>query len=224
MEPETLKYLLLLFLTEAVFLLSGRKTVEKELAETEDSTGIRKGRIIWTVLSTVGFFGIIIFRVLFKNVLISRLLFLFYVFQYSSLIALVDVFSHNYYLEMLPGLLLFVPIGWFTRGFTDAMCGLLSGLCIGFIMALTEYLFFRKLTYGGGDMVYGAAASALIGFGSVTAYWLIFCLVIITAAAVHIFYIRIIRKQNLKENRMAPLLPWFALLTTGFYAFLIIRF
>lgn len=219
-----LKFIISLFVMAAILFPLGRKTVVKELEETENSADIRKGRIIWIFFFIIGFAGINTVRVLFRSVQTVRLLFLFYVFLYSSLVGLVDVFSHNYYLEMLLGLLLFIPIGCFTWGFSEAMCGLLAGFCIGFIISLTEYMFFRKLTYGGGDTVYGAAASALIGFRFSMYYWLIFCLIILIAAAVHIFYVRIILKQNLEENRFVPLLPWFSLLTTVFYAFQIINF
>lgn len=224
METETLKFIILLFVIASISLYTERKIVVKELEETENNADIRKGRLIWTILFIIGLTGIIAMRILFRSVETVRLLFLFYVFLYSSLIGLVDAFSHNYYLEMLPGLILFIPIGCFTWGFSEAICGLLAGFCVGLIMSLTEYLFFRKLTYGSGDTVYGAAASALIGFGFSMSYWMIFCLILLISAAVHIFYVRTILKQNLEENRFIPLLPWFALATTGFYAFLIINY
>jgi hypothetical protein len=148
----------------------------------------------------------------------ERLFFLLYVFLYSSLIGLVDLFSHNYYLEMLPGLLLFIPIGCITWGMTDALAGLLAGICVGCILAITEWLFFRRLSYGGGDTVYGAAASALIGYSNFIPYWGCFTLILILAAAVHIILVKVIRKQSLADNKFVPLLPWFSVLTTLLYA------
>ena len=147
METETLKFIILLFVIASISLYTGRKIVVKELEETENNADIRKGRLIWTILFIIGLTGIIAMRILFRSVETVRLLFLFYVFLYSSLIGLVDAFSHNYYLEMLPGLILFIPIGCFTWGFSEAICGLLAGFCVGLIMSLTEYLFFRKLTW-----------------------------------------------------------------------------
>ena len=148
----------------------------------------------------------------------ERLFFLLYVFLYSSLIGLVDLFSHNYYLEMLPGLLLFIPIGCITWGMTDALAGLLAGTCVGCILAITEWLFFRRLSYGGGDTVYGAAASALIGYSNFIPYWGSFTLILILAAAFHIISVKVIRKQSLADNKFVPLLPWFSVLTTLLYA------
>ena len=147
--------------------------------------------------------------------------FFFYVFLYSSLIGIVDLYSHNFYLEMLPGLLLFIPIGCVTWGMRDALAGLLAGICIGCMLAITEWLFFRRLSYGGGDTVYGAAASALIGYSNWILYWGSFTLILIIAAAVHVISVRAVRKQKISDNKFIPLLPWFSVLTTILYTVLI---
>ena len=203
-------------MTAAAFFI-GRKIVFTELKQTEDDKICRKGRIIWTLVCFAGFAGVSILFSSRKAIPIERLFFLLYVFLYSSLIGLVDLFSHNYYLEMLPGLLLFIPIGCITWGMTDALAGLLAGICVGCILAITEWLFFRRLTYGGGDTVYGAAASALIGYSNFVLYWGSFILILILAAAVHVISVKVFRKQRLADNKFVPLLPWFAILTTLLY-------
>ena len=200
----------------AIFL--GRETVFTELRQTEDDKICRKGRIIWTLVCFAGFACISILFSFCRTIPMERLFFLLYVFLYSSLIGLVDLFSHNYYLEMLPGLLLFIPIGCITWGMTDALAGLLSGICVGCILAINEWFFLRKLSYGGGDTVYGAAASALIGYSNFFLYWGSFTLILILAAAVHVISVKVIRKQSLADNKSVPLLPWFSILTTFFYA------
>ena len=204
-------------MTAAAFFI-GRKTVFTELKQTEDDKICRKGRVIWTLVCIAGFAGISILFSSRRGIPMERLLFLLYVFLYSSLIGLVDLFSHNYYLEMLPGLLLFIPIGCITWGLEDSLCGLLAGICVGFIFAITEWFFFRRLSYGGGDTVYGAAASALIGYSNFFLYWGSFTLILILAAAVHVISVKVIRKQSLGDNIFVPLLPWFAILTTLLYA------
>ena len=204
-------------MTAAAFFI-GRKTVFTELKQTEDDKICRKSRIIWTLVCFVGFAGVSILFSFCRTIPMERLFFLLYVFLYSSLIGLVDLFSHNYYLEMLPGLLLFIPIGCVTWGMKDALAGLLAGICVGCNFAIIEWLFFRKLSYGGGDTVYGAAASALIGYSNFIPYWGCFTLILILAAAVHIISVKVIRKQSLADNKFVPLLPWFSILTTFFYA------
>ncbi len=207
----------------AVAFFTGRKTVFTELKQTEDDKICRKGRIIWTLVCSAGFAGVSILFSSRKAIPMERLFFLLYVFLYSSLIGLVDLFSHNFYLEMLPGLLLFIPIGCFTWGMTDALAGLFAGICIGFILSVTEWLFFRRLSYGGGDTVYGAAASALIGYSNFILYWGSFTLILILAAAVHVISVKAIRKQSLADNKFVPLLPWFSILTTILYALLMTK-
>ena len=209
-------------ITAAAFFI-GRNTVFNELRQTENDKICGKGRIIWTLICIAGFAGISILFASRRGIPMERLLFLLYVFLYSSLIGLVDLFSHNYYLEMLPGLLLFIPIGCITWGMTDALAGLLAGICVGCILAITEWLFFRRLSYGGGDTVYGAAASALIGYSNFFLYWGSFTLILILAAAVHVISVKVIRKQSLGDNIFVPLLPWFSILTTFFYAIRIIN-
>ena len=204
-------------MTAAAFNI-GRKIVSSELKQTENEEICIKGRIIWTLICIAGFDVISILFYFFNTIPMERLFFLLYVFLYSSLIGLVDLFSHNYYLEMLPGLLLFIPIGCITWGIIDAMYGLLAGICVGCILAITEWLFFRRLSYGGGDTIYGAAASALIGYSNFCLYWESFTLILIIAAAVHIIMVKAVRKQSLAENKFVPLLPWFSFLTTILYA------
>ena len=205
----------------AASLIFGRKAVFSELRQTEDEDICRKGRSIWTLICAAGFAGIMFLFYSRKAITMWRLLFLLYVFLYSSFIGLVDLYTHNYYLETLPGLLLFIPIGCITWGMTDALAGLLAGICVGFILAITEWLFFRRLSYGGGDTVYGAAASALVGYPNLFLYWGSFALILILAAIVHIVNVKAIRKQSLPDNRFVPLLPWFSILTTIFFAILI---
>ena len=207
-------------MTVAAFLL-GRKAVFTELKQTENEEICRKSRIIWTLICIAGFTGISILFYSRKAVPVERLIFLLYVFLYSSLIGIVDLFSHNYYLEMLPGLLPFIPIGCITWGSTDALAGLLAGICIGIILAVTEWLFFRRLSYGGGDTVYGAAVSALIGYSNFFLYWGIFSLILIIAGLVHIVFVKAVLRQSIEDNRFVPLLPWFSILTVILYAVLI---
>ncbi len=202
-------------------LFFGRKTVSAELSQTEDEAICRKGRSIWTLLCAAGFAGIMFLFYSRRVIPMERLLFLLYVFLYSSLIGIVDLYSHNYYLEMFPGLLVFIPIGCITWGMTDSLAGLLAGICVGSILAVTEWLFFRRVSYGGGDTVYGAAASALIGYSNFCLYWGCFTLILVLAAAVHVILVKAIRKQKLSDNRFVPLLPWFSILTTILYAVLI---
>ena len=214
-------YFPLLSAFSAVFIFAGRLTVSNELKQTETDAVCIRGRMIWTILAAAGTAGTAVSFLIFRQIPPFRLFFLYYVFLYSSLIGIVDFYSHNYYLEMLPWLLPFILLGCITWGVTDALFGLLAGGCIGTVLALTEWLFFRKLSYGGGDTVYGAAASALIGYRNFISYWTAFRLILLAAAAVHIISVRLIRKQSLEENRFVPLLPWFSILTTVFYAFLI---
>ena len=209
-------------MTAAAFFI-GRKTVFTELKQTEDDKICRKSRIIWTLVCFVGFAGVSILFSFCRTIPMERLFFLLYVFLYSSLIGLVDLFSHNYYLEMLPGLFLFIPIGCITWGMTDALAGLLAGICIGFILAITEWLLFRGLSYGGGDTVYGAAASALIGYSHFFLYWGIFSLILIIAGFVHILFVKVVLRQSIEDNRFVPLLPWFSIMTVILYAILITK-
>ncbi len=202
----------------AVGFFIGRKIVFTELKQTEDDEICRKGRIIWTLVCIAGFAGVSILFYSRKSIPLEKLFFLLYVFLYSSLIGLVDLFSHNYYLEMLPGLLLFIPIGCISWGMEDSLFGLLAGICVGFILAITEWLFFRRLSYGGGDTVYGAAASALMGYSNFILYWSSFTLILIIAAAAHVISVKAVRKQSLADNKFVPLLPWFSILTTLLYA------
>ena len=89
-------------------------------------------------------------------------------------------------------------------------------------MWVTEWLFFRRVSYGGGDTVYGVAASALIGYSNSFLYWGSFTLILVLAAAVHVILVKAVRKQKLSDNRFIPLLPWFSILTTVLYAVRII--
>ena len=216
-------YVLLLTMMAAGFLFLGRKTVYSELKETEDPGICMKGRKIWTILCPAGYAGVLYLFFRFgSSVPAERFLFLIYVYQYSLLVGLVDSFSHNYYLEMLPGLILFIPAGCLTWGFTDAMCGLIAGICCAGAIALTEWLMFRKLSYGGGDAVYGAAASCLAGYSNLTLYWILFAVILLIGAAVHVIYVKAVMKQKIEENRFVPLLPWLSVLTVCFYAFSIL--
>ena len=207
----------------AISLYFGRQVVSNELKLTENEAGCIKGTKIWSYLCIIGFLSISALFIIFRPVRWERYIFLFYVFLYSAVIGLVDLFSHNYYLEMLPGLLLFIPIGIITWGATGCLFGLLAGICIGIIMALTEWLFFRKISYGGGDTVYGAAAGALVGYSNINLYWELFILILIIAGAVHIVYIRLLRKQTLEENKFVPLLPWLSILTTTLYGYFVVN-
>ena len=223
MVSENLLFIVIsIGMTAAAFFI-GRKTVFNELKQTEDDKICRKSRIIWTLVCIAGFAGVSILFSFCRTIPMERLFFLLYVFLYSSLIGLVDLFSHNYYLEMLPGLLLFIPIGCITWGMTDALAGLLAGICVGCILAITEWLLFRRLSYGGGDTVYGAMASALIGYSNCYLYWGCFALILVLAAAVHVILVKAVRKQKLSDNRFIPLLPWFSILTTILYAVLIVN-
>ena len=76
---------------------------------------------------------------------------------------------------------------------------------------------------GRGDTVYGAAASALIGYSNFILYWGSFTLILILAAAVHVISVKAIRKQSLADNKFVPLLPWFSILTTILYALLMTK-
>ena len=110
-----------------------------------------------------------------------------------------------------------------TWGKTESLIGLLAGICFASILAVTEWLFFRRMSYGGGDIVYGAAASALVGYSNYCLYWGSFALILVIAAAVHVISVKIIHKQRLTNNIFVPLLPWFSILTVILYAFLIIN-
>ena len=219
---KLLFYIVSIGMSAAAFFI-GRKTVFSELKQTEDDEICEKGRIIWTLVCITGFAGVSILFYSHKPIPLERLFFLLYVFLYSSLIGLVDLFSHNFYLEMLPGLLLFIPIGCITWGMTNGLFGLLAGICAGSILAVTEWLFFRRVSYGGGDTVYGAMASALIGYSNCYLYWGCFALILVLAAAVHVILVKAVRKQKLSDNRFIPLLPWFSILTTILYAVLIVN-
>ena len=211
-------WVLMFTIMAAGFLFFGRKTVFSELKETEGPGTCIKGRKIWTFLCQAGYAGILYLYFRFgSSVPAERFLFLLYVYQYSLLVGLVDSFSHNYYLEMLPGLVLFILFGCLTWGFQDAICGLLAGICCGGVIALTEWLMFRKLSYGGGDAVYGAAASCLAGYSNLTVYWILFAVILLIGAAVHVIYVKAVMKQTLEENRFVPLLPWLSLLTVCVY-------
>ena len=83
----------------AAALFFGRETVSAELKQTEDDAVCRKGRSIWTFICAAGFAGIMFLYFFRRAIPMERLFFLLYVFLYSSLIGLVDLFSHNYYLE-----------------------------------------------------------------------------------------------------------------------------
>ena len=223
MVSENLLFTIVSIGMSAAAFFIGRKTVFTELKQTEDDKICGKGRIIWTLICIAGFAGISILFASRRGIPMERLLFLLYVFLYSSLIGLVDLYSHNYYLEMLPGLLAFIPIGCITWGMTDSLAGLLAGICVGSILAVTEWLFFRRVSYGGGDTVYGAMASALIGYSNCYLYWGCFALILVLAAAVHVILVKAVRKQKLSDNRFIPLLPWFSILTTILYAVLIVN-
>lgn len=207
-------------MTAASFFI-GKKTVFTELNQTEDEVICKKGSILWMLICIAGLAGISFLFYSHETIPLERLFFLLYVFLYSSIIGIVDMYSHNYYLEMIPGLLLFIPIGCLTWGMTDALTGLLAGICIGCMLAITEWLFFRRLSYGGGDTVYGAAASALIGYSNFSLYWGCFTMILVLAAAVHVILVKVVRKESLNDNKFVPLLPWFSILTTILYAILI---
>ena len=223
MVSENLLFTVISLGITAAAFFTGRKIVYNELKQTEDDKICRKGRIIWTLVCFAGFAGVSILFSFCRTIPMERLFFLLYVFLYSSLIGLVDLFSHNYYLEMLPGLFLFIPIGCITWGMTDALAGLLAGICIGFILAITEWLFFRGLSYGGGDTVYGATASALIGYSHFFLYWGILSLILIIAGFVHILFVKVVLRQSIEDNRFVPLLPWFSIMTVILYAILITK-
>ena len=138
-------YFPLLSAFSAVFIFAGRLTVSNELKQTETDAVCIRGRMIWTILAAAGTAGTAVSFLIFRQIPPFRLFFLYYVFLYSSLIGIVDFYSHNYYLEMLPWLLPFILLGCITWGVTDALFGLLAGGCIGTVLALTEWLFFRKL-------------------------------------------------------------------------------
>ena len=218
MVRENLFFTVIAIGMSAASFFIGRNTVFNELRQTENDKICGKGRIIWTLVCIAGFAGVSILFSFCRTIPMERLFFLLYVFLYSSLIGLVDLFSHNFYLEMLPGLLLFIPIGCVTCGMADGLAGLLAGICVGSILAVTEWLFFRRVSYGGGDTVYGAAASALIGYSNSFLYWGSFTLILVLAAAVHVILVKAVRKQKLSDNRFVPLLPWFSILTTVLYA------
>ena len=215
-------YIVSIGMTAAALFLGG-KIVSDELKQTEDEDICRKSKFIWTFICAAGLAGIMSLFFFSKTIPMERLFFLLYVFLYSSLIGIVDLYSHNYYLEMLPGLLLFIPIGCISWGMTESLIGLLAGICFGSILAVMEWLFFRRMSYGGGDTVYGTAASALIGYSNFIPYWGCFTLILILAAAVHIISVKVIRKQSLADNKFVPLLPWFSILTVILYAILIIN-
>ena len=219
-KGELLFTIISIGMTVAAFFI-GRKIVFSELKQTEDEETCKKGRNIWSLVCIAGFAGVSVLFYSRMSISMERLFLLLYVFLYSSLIGLVDYFTRNYYLEMLPGLLLFIPIGCITWGMTDALAGLLAGICVSCVLAITEWLFFRRLSYGGGDTVYGAAASCLIGYSNSSLYWGSFTLLLILAAAVHVIFVKTIRKQSLEDNKFVPLLPWFSILTTVLYAILI---
>ena len=120
-------------------------------------------------------------------------------------------------------MILFIPIGCITWGMTACLAGLLAGICVGSILAVSEWIFFRRVSYGGGDTVYGAMASALIGYSNFCLYWGCFTLILVLAAAVHVILVKAVRKQKLSDNRFVPLLPWFSILTTVLYAVQIIN-
>ena len=223
MVEARLLFLIVSFGMTAAAFLTGRKAVFTELKQTEDEDTCIKGRFIWALICIAGFDGISIMFFSCRSIPMERLFFLLYVFLYSSFIGLVDTYTHNYYLEMLPGLLLFIPIGCTTWGIADSLGGLLAGICAGCILAVTEWVFFRKFSYGGGDTVYGAAATALIGYSNFLLFWGSFTLILILAAAVHVISVKTIRKQSLADNRFVPLLPWFSLLTIFLYAIFIIK-
>ena len=223
MVRDKLLFIVFSFGMSAAAFIVGRKIVYTELKQTENEEICKKGRIIWTLVCIAGFIGVSGLFYFREVTHMDRLIFLLYMFLYCSLIGIVDLFSHNYYLEMLPGLLLFIPIGCITWGLTEGICGLVVGICIGCILAMTEWLFFNKLSYGGGDTVYGAGASALIGYSNLCLYWGIFALILIFAGLVHIIYVKVILRQNLKDNKFIPLLPWFSFLTVILYAILIIN-
>ena len=221
MVRDKLLFIVFSFGMSAAAFFIGRKIVFTELKQTENEEICKKGRIIWTLVCITGFLGVSALFYFREATHMDRLIFLLYVFLYSSLIGIVDLFSHNYYLEMLPGLLLFIPIGCITWGLTEGIYGLVVGICIGCILAMTEWLFFNKLSYGGGDTVYGAGASALIGYSNLCLYWGIFAVLLIIAGLVHIIYVKVILRQSLEDNKFIPLLPWFSFLTVILYAILI---
>ena len=220
MTPDTVFFFIILMGLTAVMTAAGRKIIFGELKETEDESTCRKGKTLWTILCLSGFIVVSVLYILLGNSVPSeRLLFLFYVYQYSTFISLVDSFSHNFYLEMLPGLFVFIPVGCFTWGVPDAVCGMLAGISLGFIYAAIEWFALRKLSYGGGDAVYAAAASCLIGYSNILCYCVLLTALLVIAGAVHIFYVKAVRKQTIMENRFVPLLPWISLLTTCIYGF-----
>ena len=198
----------------------GEKIIEGELMQTENERRCMSGRRIWKV-GGVCIYAALNFVYIASGMYIpaERFLSLGYVLLYSFFIGIVDAFSHNYYLEMLPGLLLFIPVGCMTNGIADTVAGLLAGICLGIIAAFMEWLFFQRISCGSGDAVFCSVSSALIGYGNLTSYWLLLALVLLIAAILHIVYVKAVKKQALSNNRFVPLLPWFSLVTAGYYAF-----
>lgn len=151
----------------------GRNIMRTEL---EDATYENINKIIklWVVLASMVIFIVMticfMHRSSFKPYDVFILMF---TSLFSLFIGIVDCCTHNMYLETSPFFLLFPIGGWLTVGFNNMALGALSGFCLAAIIVCIEFLFRRKISLGGADVLFIIFGNALVGFSHTELYW--FC-------------------------------------------------
>ncbi len=207
--PLSARYLPLLSGFVFTFLVcGGNLLLHKELEDAGKDAQVRKtaGKL-WTCCAaiTVGMISACYFFTD-ANSVDSRLFFCVYLFLFSTLVSLVDVYTHSLYVELLPGLLAFPVIGYISNGFCHMAYGLAAGLCLNVLLVAAERALTGKVTYGFGDLLFGVAASALVTFDYFFVYWflvaVVFCVYFIV-----LLIKKKIQKRRLGAGEMVPLLP-----------------
>lgn len=203
---------LLFFLSTVLLFLAafyfGKKLVFNEVAYgTGNDTKAKKSEKIWKYYCVLSVLLICFIASVHPGFAFHTLFFLHYIILLSGLISIVDVFTHNLYLEQLPLLLFFIPIGCISFGIQNSVYGLLAGLCLNGAIVLLELILRGRKSYGGGDFMFGTLSSALIGIQYVYYYWIIVSFFMIVWFIFFLVKDSITHRRLHFENRMVPLLP-----------------
>lgn len=126
---------------------------------------------------------------------------------YCLFISIVDIYTQNFYLEMLFPLVFLMGAGWYSFGPIEMAKGFLLGLALNVSIVLLEIIVTKRRSYGWADFIFSTVASAIVGFTNAFNYWFLVAVFFILYFLIVFVINKFVYKKKDFTGEYVPLLP-----------------